>query len=244
MPNEGDPNNPNPGGSQGDDRKFTQAEVNDIVQKRLEQDRKRRSADGLADAERTGLLNEIETLKTSNTALKAEIAGVKTNLETEKKTADGIRRAYKAELVNRAIGASAMKANAVDPTIVGQLLEGRTRVREITEDGQPTGKFAVEVKVTKVVDGKEESAWLAPDDGVKDLLERSPFLVKSQTPPGAGTPPASKPPEQKPGTVPEGVVKSEMPGVGHLPKGGGAGSSVSDLFAKAGDSLEVRLRQA
>ncbi len=241
MPNDGQ-NNPNPGGGQGDDRTFTQAELNTIVQTRLADDRKRRSNEGLSDAERTGLLTEIESLKTSNTALKTELTTAKSTLETEKKTLESTRRAYKAELVNRAIGASAAKANAIDPSTVGQLLEGRTRVRETTEDGQPTGNYVVEVKVKRTVDGKEETVWVAPDEGVKDLLETKPFLVKSTTPQGAGTTPAAAPPTSKPGELPEGVVKSAMPGVGHLPKGAAIGSGQNgDLFSSAGDAFEKRL---
>ena len=244
MPNEGAPPNPPPGGSQGDDKMFTQAQLNDIVTKRLTEDRKRRSAENLSDEERTGLLNKIEGLETANTALKTELTTVKTGLDTEKKISEKAHRAFKAELVNRAIGESASKAGAVDNSVVFQLLEGRTRVREVTEDGQPTGKYVTEVKVSQLVDGKEQSNWVTPDEGVKSLLEKSPFLVKSQTPAGAGTPPAGQPPAKPPGTLPTGVVKSDLPNVGHLPKGGGSSGSVSDAFSKAGDLFQQRLAQS
>lgn len=242
MPNEGE-GNPNPGGSQGDGKLFTQAQVDSMITKRLSEDRKRRSAESLSDEERTGLLNKIEALETENGALKTEVSTVKTSLDTEKKTTEKTHRAFKQELVNRAIGESAAKAGAVDNSVVFALLEGRTRVREVTEDGQPTGRYVAEVKVTQLVDGKEQSNWVTPDEGVKSVLESKPFLVKSQTPPGAGTPPAGQPPAKPPGKIPEGVVKSDLPNVGHLPKGGGSAGAVSDAFSKAGDLFQQRLAQ-
>lgn len=247
--NGGESNNPNPGGGQGDssgEKMFTQAEVNEIVQKRLQQERKRLSADGLTDSERARVETEIEGLRTKVTSLTSELDAAKKTAKTEKDAADGVRRAYKTVLINRAIGDAAAKANAIDPSVVARLLEGDVRAKELTENGEPTGKYAVEVRTTKTVDGKEEVSWVAPEEGVKELLARSPFLVKSQTPPGAGTPPASQPPSGKPTELPKGIAKSELPGVGHLPTGGatGAGEPLSDIFAKAGSRLEERLRSS
>lgn len=240
---------PNPGGGQGGagggEKLFTQADVDRMIQQRLAQDRRRRSEEGLTDAERTDLLNQIESLKTQNGNLKTELQQTKDTLVTEKDATAAARRSLKAELINRAIGAAAAKANAVDPSVVGQLLEGSTRAQEVTDEGKPTGRYRVEVRVQRTnADGKEESTWVSPEEGVKSLLEKSPFLVKSQTPQGAGTQPAAQPPAKPPGQLPDGVVKSEMPGVGHLPKGGSPqGATISDVFARAGDSLEKRLAQ-
>lgn len=237
------PADPNPGGETGGDKKtFTQDEVNTIVQNRLEKDRKSRGAEKLIDEERNKLMTELEGKDRTIYGLKTELDGTKTKLKEVDTNFKDVTGRFKAALVNRAIGAAASAENAVDPEVVSGLLEGRVRVRELTEDGKPTGENVVEVRVERERDGKQEHAWVTAQDGVKDLLVKKPFLVKSSIPSGTGTPAAKKPSDPAPSKLPEGVVKSEMTGVGHIPKGANPGGNVGDLFHDAGNRLQERIR--
>lgn len=237
-------NNPNPGGSQGGEKLFTQADLDRIVQKRLKEDRDARSKEGLSDAERQGLLNKIEALQTEGTDLRQKLATEQGAHKDTKKAADGFRRAFQAERTNRAIGDAAVKAGAIDPATVASLLKERTRVRELTEDASPTGEYVVEIQVNRTVDGKTASQWVSPDEGVKDLLTASPFLAKSQTPAGAGTQSAAAPAATKPAELPKGVTKSAEAGVGHIPSGVTPGGGGADPFVSAGERLEQALSKA
>ena len=222
---------------------FTQEQVNTIVQKRLTEDRDRRRKEGLTDSDRDRLETQVETLNRELSSVREELKGAKSKFDDEAKTHKDLQRAHKATLINRAIGAAASKLGAVDPSVVETLIKDRTRIREITNDGKPTGEFVVEIRVDVDREGKKETVWAEAETGVKDLLDKSPYLVKSPVPQGTGSPPA-KTPAGSPaeGQLPKGV-QPKMPGVGHLPKGGATSGTISDLFESAGSKLEERLRQ-
>ena len=111
-PNSGG-NNPNPGGDQGE-KKFTQADLDRIVQTRLNEDRTRRSKDALSDEERTKLLNEIEGLKTQVQAISTEHGTTKDKLKEVETNFKSTQKAHRDELITRAIGDAARTLKAVD----------------------------------------------------------------------------------------------------------------------------------
>lgn len=249
----GNGGDPNPGGGQGD-KAFTQADVDRIVQQRLADDRKRRKAEGLSDGERDNFLNQIETLKRQNDNLIQERDTAKTQATEATKASTTLQRQVKAERINRAIGAAAAKANAVDPNAVFKLMgSGRSRVREVSHDGEPTGEYVVEVRMDVERDGNRTTEWVDADSGVASFLQNeAPYLLKSEAPAGAGAPSADSPTSRTPadpGTpgkkpTPEGVVDSGMPGVGHLPTGAAADAGgISDLMDKGAASLREKLRE-
>lgn len=243
--------NPNPGGGQGD-KTFTQTDVDRIVAQRLEQDRKRRSKDGMSDVERDTLLTENEGLKRQIEALTGERDAAKTSLSEAEKQQKVMRRQVQAERISRAIGAAAIQANALDPNAVHKLLgDDRVRHREITVDGKPNGQYVVEVQVDVERDGVKTKEWQDATAGVAAFLTReAPYLVKSQAPAGAGSSNAdTTTPNSTAGTTPDAVksgqaVHSGMKDVGHLPAGAAATQgSNADLFQKAGQAMRERLRQ-
>lgn len=249
MAPETDPNgggNPNPGGSQGD-KLFTQADVDRIVGERLKEDRKRRSSEGLSDEERTKFITEAEGLKTQLSNLRGELDTQRTKAVESEKAMTTMQRSLKAERIDRAIGAAAEKAGAIDVPAVRILMADRIRAREVTDDGKPTGQHVIEVKVERVVDGNKTAQWVSAEEGVKDFLAGSPYLVKSQTPPGAGTTGGAERPAGPP-KVPDGAAARHVPGVGFVPTApvpaqGTQPAPRRDLMQEAGDRLEQALNK-
>lgn len=253
-PGSGDePQDPHPGGGQGD-KTFTQADVDRIVQERLAQDRKRRSGEGLSDGERDTLLNQIEGLKRQTEALKVERDTAVAAATEHKKTSTTLQRQYQAERINRAIGAAASKANAVDPSAVFKLIgNSNTRVREVTDDGNPTGEHVVEVRVNVERDGTKTTEWVDAETGVASFLKsEAPYLLKSEAPAGAGAPSADRPTSTPSSDTPAqpakdgAAVHSGIKEVGHLPAGAQPGAStggISDLMDRGAAALREKLRE-
>lgn len=167
-------------GKVGNERKFTQKDLDEIINKRFKQERTEKEkligqlksiqeSQGLTEAEKEGLSQQIEELQAS-IRTKEETAAIQLktvetkyqkqvgDLTTERDTWKG---RFTDSTVRRSLTDAAVSAEAVEPSQIVMMFAGQTRLEEVKgEDGKPTGEYITMMKFQGVDPETKKSAVL------------------------------------------------------------------------------------
>lgn len=170
------------GGGGTTEKAYTEAEVNDIVRRRLERDRQTRGREtAVSEEDRQELerlRNEAKDRERQEAERKGEYERIKASWQKEKDEAVALERQHREsaervvreERVLRSLVESAVRHGAIDPAIVSKLLQDRCRLDK---------DYRVEVldEVGKVAYRGAE--LMTPDQLVEDYLRDKPYLVRA-----------------------------------------------------------------
>lgn len=198
----------NSSGSSNDDKKFTQEQVDKIVQKRVrkvnaevETLRGQLENANISATEREELETQLD--KTQN-LLKTEKQIAKENQEKlkkkhDKELSDSQAKAkywedlYTSEKIETDLMTASVEADAFRATQVVGLLERDSFVEEeLDDDNKPTGRRITKVKFRETKDGKTTELTLSPKEAVDRMKEDNPNLFKGKGSAGLGLSSAGK----------------------------------------------------
>lgn len=205
-----------PGGSGNEPNKVTftaeqQEHINGLLKKQKEEHRQK--AGELAteletlqknfkgtQEERDALAKRIEKLKgesmteleRTQNAHKQALADLQSQVEELTKNGDRWRGLYSSSQINTALLDSAVKAKAINPNLVVNLLRSDSEIDPVLDaDGNETGEYKVIVKLGKAKDGTP--LRLSPSEALKAMVENTTeygSLFASSTKSGTGTHPS------------------------------------------------------
>ena len=93
-------------------------------------------------------------------------------LEKLSSEASGWKNLYSTETIDRALQNAAIEGKAVHPGQIVEILKNKTKLAEVIEDGQPTGRYAPVVQLEDVTeDGKPVVLEMSPSDAIKRMRE-------------------------------------------------------------------------
>lgn len=192
-----------------DAKKFSQEEVNRLLQEDRKKHEKRvqevvtqleetKKAKGLSEQEKSELQTRIDEMKSSlltseeraKQELKKKDAEYKTQLEQTSKEKEAWRTLFSDEATTNQILRATAKHKALSDEQIGAFLLPKTRLVEVLDDdGKSTGKWTPKVKFPDEKDGKPIELDLTIDEAVKrmkDLPERFGNLFDGGTSGGLG----------------------------------------------------------
>ncbi len=152
----------------------------------------------LTESEKTALTAQIDELKATVMTKEQLAAQEKDKLTKESKeresklTAerDQYKNLFETSSITRAIVDGAVVAEAYSPSQIVALLQGKTRLAEVTDgDGNPTGEHITKVKLNdKDKEGKPVTLDLTVDEAVKWMKDKPEYanLFKSNLTGGLG----------------------------------------------------------
>jgi hypothetical protein len=173
------------------DRKFTQEEVNSFIKKEKESWRKSqekqldelktlRETVNLSEQQKTEMDSRIKELE-GQVLSKEELARRETQRlqEASKKEITGLsadrdhwRSLYTSDFIGSTLERAAKTAKAFNPEQIKMMLEGRTRLVPLTDEGgKATGKYKAEILWTEVKDGVATDIQVPVDEAVKRMKE-------------------------------------------------------------------------
>lgn len=187
-----DPPNPDDPPAGGSAVKFSQDDMNRVMaderrknqarnEKTLKQLETLQKSQGLTEAEKAELQNQIESLQTQHLTDKEKAAREKKQMEdrygTELKDTTAARDKwqglYTNSTIDNAIINEAAKAQAFAPDQVVKILKGQTNlVEQLDGEGKPNGLYEPKVTMpSKDDDGKDIQVELSVADAVKRMVE-------------------------------------------------------------------------
>jgi hypothetical protein len=176
------------------ERRKLEAQVDKQV-KELESLKKSKT---MSDTDRHTLNTQIEELKASvmtkeQLALQEKDKLTKESKERETKLTaerDHFKNLFEGSTITRSLLDGAVSGDAFEPSQIVTLLEGKTRLAEVTDgDGNPTGEFITKVKLNdKDKEGKPVTLDLTVEEAVKWMKDKPNFanLFKSNLTGGLG----------------------------------------------------------